>query len=211
MSGAVDDAAGDAATTLWLVRHGQSIWNAAHRWQGQADPPLSALGESQARELGARLAPTPPDRVYTSPLRRARHTAQAIVDAAAAAGRDVPLHEDARLMEIQQGAWQGLLADEIWQRFPEERQTWDDDPWSMRIPGGGETLAEVQARVHAAIDDVVARHPGETVAIVCHRIPVAMLKIRYQGVDPAEVRRMKLANTHHEVVRIVPSAARASA
>src|SRR5688572_19392365 len=88
---------------LLLLRHGQSTWNADGRWQGQADPPLSPLGEEQARDAARRLAPGQFSRVLASDLRRARQTAEILADALR-----LPVEVDPDLREIDVGDWQGL-------------------------------------------------------------------------------------------------------
>lgn len=98
--------------TLFLVRHGQSTWNAEQRWQGQADPPLSELGVAQARSAVLKM-PTGFAQVVTSDLVRARRTAELL-----AAGLGLPLEVDPRLRERYAGPWQGLTREEIDARWP---------------------------------------------------------------------------------------------
>ncbi|MCW2924918.1 MAG: phosphoglycerate mutase [Thermoleophilia bacterium] len=93
---------------LYLVRHGQSTWNAAGRWQGQADPPLSEHGEEQARQLAERFPDAPVTHVVASDLRRAHATALPI---AARFGLEVAIDPDLR--EIDVGTWSGKTRDEI--------------------------------------------------------------------------------------------------
>ncbi len=187
-------------TRLLLIRHGETDWNVEGRYQGQADPPLNARGLAQAQALAKQLqAQGPhPTVVYASPLRRAWQTAILVAQAVHA-----PLKADPRLKEIHLGAWEGVLATEIARRWPALFQAWETAPWQTRPPGG-ETIAEVQRRVYAAVDDIVARHPHETVAIVAHRLPIALLKIRYQGYDPSEVRRIPVANAQYEILEVPP-------
>ena len=149
--------------SLALVRHGESIWVAQDRFQGQSDPPLSPLGERQAALVGARLAdptaspalPLPgsaPIGIWYSPLKRAASTAAAI---AAARGNDVPLHADARLMELAQGAWEGLTNAEVTARYGPELAAWREDPLHNWAPGG-ESILDGSRRLRGALDDVVA-------------------------------------------------------
>ncbi len=184
------------ATRLLLIRHGQTAWNVEGRYQGQADPPLNAQGKAQAEALADRLAAAEvrPVGVYASPLRRAWQTATVV-----ARRLGVPLWAEPRLMEIHLGAWQGVLAREIARRWPETFRRWETAPWTVRPPGG-ETLAEVQQRVYAALDDILQRHAGDTVALVAHRLPLAFVKVRFQGLDPEAVRRIPIANADCEVV-----------
>ncbi len=190
-------------TTLLLIRHGETDWNVEGRYQGQADPPLNARGLAQAHALAKQLQEKGPKPavVYASPLRRAWQTATIVAQAVAA-----PLKAEPRLKEIHLGAWEGVLATEIARRWPELFHAWEVAPWQTRPPGG-ETIAEVQRRVYAAVDDILARHPDQTVAVVAHRLPIALIKIRYQGYDPEEVRRIPVPNAQYEILEVPSSAA----
>jgi broad specificity phosphatase PhoE len=136
------------------------------------------------------------DVLYGSPLRRAFQTASVVADAL-----DLPLHEDARLMEIHQGEWQGVLHADIKTRYAAVFDRWVKEPWTVTLPGG-ESLAQVQTRVHAALDAIVKRHPGQCVGLVTHRIPITLVKIRYQGLDPDAVRTLELPNTYWEEIQV---------
>ena len=183
-------------TRLVLIRHGETDWNVEGRYQGQADPPLNARGIAQAQALAAALAPLAIDVLYSSPLKRAWQTAEIV-----AQRLDVPLYPEPRLMEIHQGEWQGRLRSEIAAQYPEIFQKWLTDPWHV-TPPGGESLQEVQARVYAAVDEILARHRDQTVGLVTHRIPIALLKVRFQGLDPNAVRTLQLPNTYWEVLDV---------
>ncbi len=185
-----------AKTRLILIRHGETDWNVEGRYQGQADPPLNARGREQARKLARELAEVGIDVIYSSPLRRAWETAEIIARALG-----VPLHPEPRLMEIHQGHWQGRLRSEIAAKYPELFQRWLTEPWEVSPPGG-EHLREVQRRVYAAVDEILQRHPGQTVALVTHRIPIALLKVRYQGLDKNAVRTLSLPNTYWEEIEV---------
>jgi len=182
-------------TALVLIRHGETKWNVEARYQGQADPPLNEQGIAQAHQLAEALVDVGLDVIYTSPLQRAQQTAQLL-----ARQLEIPLWEEPRLMEINQGKWQGLLRSEIEERYPELFERWLTKPWSVTLPAG-ETLEQVQARVNAALDDIVGRHPEECVGLVAHRIPIALIKVRYQGADLDIVRTLDLPNVYWEEIR----------
>lgn len=181
-------------TRLILIRHGETDWNVEGRYQGQADPPLNARGLAQARELAEALRGVTLDVLYSSPLRRALQTAQIL-----ATGLGLPLHVEPRLMEIHQGDWQGRLRAEISARYPDLFRRWETEPWEV-TPPGGEHLTHVQGRVDAALDDILARHEGQHVGLVIHRIPIALIKMRYQGLDLDVVRTLQLPNTYWEEI-----------
>ena len=169
------DAAGDAAplafppdlaATLVLLRHGQSVWLAEGRFQGQADSPLSPLGERQASLAGARLAdPAAPPRlpvpagdpvsIVHSPLARTARTAAAVAGAIASRGRPAPpLIAEPGLREIAQGAWEGLLQRDVEAGWPAEIAGWRRDPVRTFAPGG-ESLVDVDRRVRDALTRVI--------------------------------------------------------
>ena len=147
---------------LFLVRHGETAWNFEKRLTGHSDVPLSALGEQQARLLGARLADQALDAVYASDLQRAAGTAELIL-----AGRGPEVTRDAAWREINYGAWDGLTAVEIQTRFPGELEARavNPDGWA---PSGGETRRAMHTRITAAIQILRMRHPGGTVLLVTH-------------------------------------------
>ena len=109
---------------ILLARHGETPWNAEGRYQGQADIPLSEVGESQARALGQRLKDLRIDRAVASPLSRARRTAEMALGESRAA----MLSLDHGLAEIAHGEWEGLLASEINARDPKLMQAWRETP-----------------------------------------------------------------------------------
>jgi len=145
--------------TLVLVRHGQSTWIAEGRFQGQADPPLSPLGEDQAARVAARLGgprgsdpvpPTAPDALWSSPLGRARGTARYL----AALPGWPPIRAADGLREIGQGEWEGQLSTTVATRWPDLLAGWRRDPATHHAPGG-EHLPDVDRRVREALQDVL--------------------------------------------------------
>jgi broad specificity phosphatase PhoE len=105
-------------------------------------------------------------------------------------------------MEIHLGAWESLLATEIAARDPERFRGWEKDPWGI-TPPDGESIKSVRDRVYAAADEILVRHAGRSIGLVAHQLPLVLLKIRYQGIDPALVRKVSLPNTHWEEIEIV--------
>jgi broad specificity phosphatase PhoE len=136
---------------ILLVRHGQSVWNADGRWQGQADPPLSELGEQQA--VAAARAIGLVDAIYTSDLTRARHTAELV---AAQLGSDVAV--DLRLRERDAGDWEGRTRAEIDEGWPGYLD-------SGRRPDGYEPDPSVLARTLAALTAIATSHDGDVLVI----------------------------------------------
>jgi broad specificity phosphatase PhoE len=153
---------------IYLVRHGETAWNREHRWQGQRDVPLTALGEAQARAAGRRLAHLDPrpTTLYASPLIRAWRTAELIGEAC----RLEPIVL-AAVQEVDVGSWEGLTAEEAAARDPEGVERWHSGGTGWT---DGETYAEMSDRVCAAVRELVARHPGrsERILVVAHGGPI---------------------------------------
>ena len=149
-------------TRFLLIRHAESEWNAAGRWQGQADPPLSAEGRAQAETLAASLVGTSLDALIASDLDRARETAEAI-------GRALGLVPilDPRFRELDVGEWSGLRRSEIEARDPEKLERFEAGEPDVR-PGGGESRREIRIRVRTAAAELHERYVGRRVALVTH-------------------------------------------
>ncbi|HEX3620684.1 MAG TPA: histidine phosphatase family protein [Acidimicrobiales bacterium] len=170
----------DPPRRLLLLRHGQSTWNADGRWQGQADPPLSALGEQQARDAGARLAGTGFARLVSSDLRRAVQTGE-ILGAALGLAVDV----DPALREIDVGDWTGLTRSGIEAGWPGELAHWSDGV--SDAPPGGESRLALVARTREAMGRVAASlRPGDEALVVGHGALIRHLD-RALGLEPAGV------------------------
>ena len=152
---------------LLLVRHGVTTWNREGRFQGHLDPPLHEAGELEARLLAARLAAAEvqPVRIVSSPLQRAMATARVLVDALAAADRPAELSDDARLMEIGQGAWEGRTHTELEAADPRRYAAWRADGGTTQPPGA-EPLEDAQRRVATAIDELSG--DAEIACLVSH-------------------------------------------
>ncbi|MEP6720009.1 MAG: histidine phosphatase family protein [Variovorax sp.] len=149
-------------TRLIAVRHGETAWNVDTRIQGQLDIPLNATGEWQAGRLGEALRDEPMAAIYSSDLRRAWQTAEAI-----AAPQGLAVLPDAGLRERGFGRFEGLTFARIDAELPEQARLWRtrDPDFS---PSGGESLLVFRDRVARTVDAIAARHPGELVGIVAH-------------------------------------------
>lgn len=158
------NAAGHAgAARLLAIRHGETAWNVDARIQGHIDIPLNDHGLQQAQRLGRALAEGDrPDVLYSSDLLRAQATATAV---ATACGLTVRL--DKALRERCFGVFEGSTLEEVRERDPALA-----DRWRRRepdfVPPGGESLAMFYERCVGAVLGLLARHPGQTVAIVAH-------------------------------------------
>lgn len=147
---------------LLLLRHGQSTWNADGRWQGWADPPLSPLGEAQARAAAERLADAGLAAVVSSDLQRARRTAELIAEHL---GLEV-LAVEPDLRERNIGDWSGLTTTEIEQGWPGWLAGWRAG--DLDRPPNGESREEIAARVLAVLERLAHEGGGRTVLVVTH-------------------------------------------
>jgi probable phosphoglycerate mutase len=165
---------------LLLLRHGQSVWNADGRWQGQADPPLSPLGEAQARDGAPRLAALGFARLVASDLQRALRTAEIV---AGPLGLAVEVDRDLR--EIDVGDWTGMTRAEIEAEWPGELADWSEGRSESTI--GGEPRAQLTARARAALLRAAAEvGPGDRVLLVSHGALIRNLD-RLLGLQPQGV------------------------
>lgn len=151
-----------ALTRVYLIRHAETTWNTERRYQGTLDSPLSEIGREQSRRTRDALRGIPLKAVYSSPLARARESADAIAQAHALSVVTVD-----GLSEIRVGEWEGLTVAEIEARYAEAVRDWYNTPHLARIPGG-ETIEELRVRAVASMSEIVARHEGDTIAIVAH-------------------------------------------
>ncbi|MCS3917997.1 histidine phosphatase family protein [Fervidibacter sacchari] len=151
------------ATWIYLVRHGQTVWNEEGRLCGSSDVPLSDEGLAQARKLAARLKDIDITAIYSSPLLRARQTAEAI-----AACHCVEVKVEPDLREIDYGDWEGLKVVDAAERFPELEKLRREDPMRFAAPNG-EPMQLFAERVISAIQRIAASHADETVCVVAHQ------------------------------------------
>lgn len=174
-------------TRVYLIRHGETDWNAVGRWQGHAPVPLNETGLSQSAALGRYLARVGVtlDALYSSDLQRAAQTAVAVAEALA-----LQVQFDIRLRETDLGVWQGMTRAEV-EAWDEERYAQLVADWYTGPRPGGESRQQVETRVRAAFDAITARHPGQTVALVSHGGALGMLLRSIFGA----IKRPDLTNT----------------
>jgi ribonuclease H / adenosylcobalamin/alpha-ribazole phosphatase len=180
-----------AATRLILVRHGATAHNVENRFSGGNALPLSELGEQQAKQLADRLATfSTISLVASSPLPRARQTADAIADRLG-----LPIVVVDGFTELNFGAWEGLTYHEVVREWPDEWVQWSTKP--DVAPPEGESFAELTRRVSRARDGIVARVPNGQAVVVTHVTPIkALLRVALDAppsalfrfhLDPASV------------------------
>jgi ribonuclease H / adenosylcobalamin/alpha-ribazole phosphatase len=178
-------AQGQPTITL-LLRHGQTPLSAERRFAGIGDIELTETGVRQGKLAGERLAARGGVGVIvSSPLRRARQTADEV-----AAATGAPIVTDDDLRETDFGAWEGLTFAEAQQRWPEEVTTWLSDPEAA--PPGGESFATVGIRVRRALARLLDRYARDTVVVVSHVTPIKTLLAEALLAPPAALYRMHL-------------------
>ncbi len=150
---------------LILIRHAETVANVQHRWVGWNDTPLTDRGEAQAETVARRLAAEVTDAValYTSPLPRARRTAEVIGQALGL--KPVPLDD---LREINFGDMDGVTLEEMKTHHPDLYERWWDRTDVEFAWPGGERRSDFFRRVSAACDEILSRHREGTVLIVAH-------------------------------------------
>ena len=155
-------------TRLLLLRHGETPLSVQRRFSGRGDPALTERGLAQARAAAGRLSTYDVTAVVSSPLQRARQTAQAVADAV---GLEVTVDEG--FVETDFGDWEGQTFAEIQRQWPAEMSAWLASPDVG--PPGGESFTATFARVRAARDKLLAGYPGGTVVVVSHVTPIKTL------------------------------------
>ncbi|MEV5407520.1 bifunctional RNase H/acid phosphatase [Thermopolyspora sp. NPDC052614] len=175
------------ATSLLLLRHGETPLSVDKRFSGTGDPVLTAKGVAQAEAAAVRLSREPYriDVIVTSPLKRALQTAEAV---AARTGREVVVEEGLR--ETDFGSWEGHTFAEIQRRWPDHLTAWLADP--SVAPPGGESFQQTAERVEAAVSRLIAKYPGRTILTVSHVTPIKTILRLALLAPPAALYRMHL-------------------
>ncbi len=181
-------AASGEATRIVAVRHGETVWNAEMRMQGQLDTRLSAHGLWQAARAGQALAGEGIEAIVASDLARALDTAQAIADVVG-----LPIATDRGLRERCFGEFEGFTYAQIDARWPEDAARWRRHEPAFG-PAGGETLNAFFARSVAALTRVAAAARGRSICIVTHGGVLDCLYRAAAGVDLAAARTWDLGN-----------------
>ena len=148
--------------TIYIVRHGETKWNAEGRIQGHTDIELSDRGREQARAVARRLSGTHFDVAYSSDMSRTRDTALTILGE-----RVTPLNSVPELREYNKGVFEGLTPEQFREKYPHlfEASLVNDPDFA---PPGGETIRQCQARLSGFIRTLKSSHPEGSILIVGH-------------------------------------------
>lgn len=163
-------------TRLIIVRHGETEYNLQKRYQGQMESNLTQRGREQAAGAAERLKGEGFDAIFSSPLCRAMDTAAII-----RGERDIEILPDMRLAEIKCGIWEGMQFDDMKAQYSEEMNTWLTQPHLHRMPGGGETLDDVDKRACGFLGDILRDHKGKTILVVSHVVVILLMMMHFVG------------------------------
>ena len=160
---------------LIVVRHAETDWTRDGRYAGARDIPLNAVGLRQCQATAAALAERAVAAIYATPLERARMSAEII-----AKPHRLEVAIEAAFREMTFGAWEGMTREEVAATFPELCRLWWETPHLVEVPGG-ETLAQVRARVVEGVAELRAAHEGETAVLVTHGVVIRLLVLDALG------------------------------
>jgi broad specificity phosphatase PhoE len=166
-------------TRILIVRHGRTEWNRVERFRGRADIELDETGMKQAKAAAKRISEWPVSAIYSSPLHRALTTAEIVAR---------PFGLEVRLMpgiiDIDYGEWQGLSTEEAIVKDNGLYLKWLNNPHKVKFPGG-ESLSEVRERSSSVVDDLIIKHPKETIVLVSHKVVCQIIILVLLGLDNA--------------------------
>lgn len=173
---------------VYLVRHGETVWNAERRIQGQSDSPLTEKGEQQAWQVGERVKHLGITHIIASDLGRTRRTAEIIADAC---GCSVTL--DPRLRELNMGVLEKRPLDGLTAEEEQWRATLVNGTEGGRIPEG-ESMTEMATRMHAALNACLDLPAGSRPLLVSHGMALGALVSTILGLPAYAERRLRLRN-----------------
>lgn len=173
-------------TTIHIIRHAEAEGNLYRRIHGWYDARITENGWKQIEALEKRFADVPIDAAYSSDLFRTVTTARAIC-----LPKNLPLHTNPDLRELNFGSWEDRMWSEVKQAFPDEMRRFQacDSTWQ---PPGGERFEDVGVRMERTVLAIAKAHPNESVAIFSHGVAIRQLLIRLNHVPPEE-----WCNYHH--------------
>jgi broad specificity phosphatase PhoE len=175
-------------TEIILARHGETAWNKNEVFRGRADVGLNVAGRQQVAKLGKYLSAEKIDFIYSSPLKRAVGTAEAV-----AGSRKIGVNTVENLTDFDYGEWQGMTLVEVKERYPELYQDWLDTPEQVKMPGG-ESLANVRDRAIPFLEDAVTRCGEGKVALISHRVVLKVLICALLGLGNDHFWNIRLDN-----------------
>ncbi|NEE00746.1 histidine phosphatase family protein [Phytoactinopolyspora halotolerans] len=163
-------------TSVTLARHGRTPWHDGNRYTGSSDIDIDHVGRAQAEQLANWAREAAPDVLYSSTMQRTRQTAAPMVEALG-----LPLHTDERLRELDFGEMEGRTLTELRAEDPQAVELFEQDAATHHLPGGEHPEAAAD-RATAALADIVSRHQGQDILVVCHNTIIRLIACRYLGI-----------------------------
>jgi len=176
---------------IYLIRHGETDWNAERRYQGQSDVPINANGRNQARRNGVRLRTLLPDiaqaRYISSPLGRTCETMRIVRGELGLSPGEFEI--DDRLLELSYGTWQGQLLSDLPRTDPGALEARSADPFQWR-PGGGENYTDLTKRLTDWLENLAR---DEHYVVVSHGgVSRALRYLLLENIEPGEVLNLEV-------------------
>lgn len=184
--------------TIYLIRHGETLWNREGRCQGVTDVPLTEKGYRQAHAIADAFARKPLSLVLSGPLQRTRETAAIIAESQ---GLSVETREELR--EWNQGELEGLTGAELLSNHRAYFERWFQDP-AGAAPPGGETLQSLQDGAWPVIESLRERALNGPVAVVSHTMTIGTILCAALGLDLAHIHRLKLDVASRSTITFAP-------
>lgn len=157
-------------TELYFIRHGESVSNLIAQFAGSLDMPLTERGQEQARVTADFLRKVPFSAVYASDLSRAYDTGAAVANM-----HGISIYGTSLLREIYAGDWEGKLYAQLEEMYSDGYGVWRTQIGLAECLNG-ETVAQLQTRIRAYVEEIVRKHPGETVCIATHATPIRVME-----------------------------------
>ncbi len=186
-------------TIIILARHGECKGNREGLFRGRSDFPLNEIGLSQASELAREIKLFKPTKIFTSPLSRARQTADKI-------SRECGIEAEERegINNIELGPWEGKPKEYIAEKYPEQWQVWLNEPERLEVPGM-EAIDQLQERVRKDLDKIVEQYYGQSIVIVSHRAVLKPLIASCLGINKPYFWRIHLDTASYSTIHFKKS------
>lgn len=157
-------------TKIYFIRHGESVSNLITQFAGSLDMPLTEKGRAQAAITADFLRNVPFAAVYASDLSRAYDTGAKVAQV-----HNIPIYGTPQLREIFAGDWEGKTYSQLEKAYPDSYGVWRTQIGLAECPNG-ETVAQLQTRICSFVEEIVRKHPNETVCIATHATPIRVME-----------------------------------
>lgn len=181
---------------VYVIRHGETVWNAEGRIQGHRDSSLTSAGREHAEAMARRLQGKGIQVLYTSSLGRALNTAGVLSERLG-----IDLQPRVQLRECGWGAWEGMTWEQLRRDFPRQMQRRQNNLFEFRPPGG-ESYKDGEARVRPFVNEIQGLHQGDTIAVVGHNMINRVLMRLLLGISFDEACQLRQDNHHVYQIRL---------